>query len=829
MNAPKESLLNDIRGAKHSYLPVIIGGATIGLFFHWGLNENRILKILNPPRLILSLELGSIAAVAVWLAYSSLIASMAGIPRREILKKDSRTYWAFAVFFLILTDYIYHVAWLRGLLFCIAIASFVWLKLRHIALIYFPSERNRSHYFLIRVGVVLFFFIIVGVIAVKVKIQGWIDIIIFLQLSIAFAYLLWGLLFPFRSLLKVRKALVLGLIVLMAAPLLYKIINEALPKDPETVLAALPEADGAPKFTQVSTSGKMWWVKVKVNNEWRNSLVLKPPIRVETIYKMVPANGKVVFSLSTLPLTWNKPGDGVAAMVYVREGDSKDRQDIELFYIDPKHRPKERDWLERKVDLSRFAGKKIVVGIEVMGSPPAEPPFKGQPDNQHDYLVIGDPRLQMARTDMRPNILFILVDTLRADHLGAWGYERDTSPTIDRLAREGVMFLNTFAESSHTPPSTASILTSTYPDQHGVKHFLSLTLASKAVLLPEVLREAGYRTIASTANPLIAVRFGFGQGFDVFNELCLKRPTRGSAECITETIRKSVRPDRAEFVYIHMIDPHEKYTPPEPYREMFLPKEGPKEEEVLDGGIKWFGKKYFWKKKMMEMDSIDKDYLMALYDGEVRYTDDAIGGLLESLSDSGWLDNALVVITSDHGEEFMDHGSLGHGHTLYQELVRIPLVLWWPNKLPRGRVIEGLVRSLDIAPTILELAGIPIPKEMLGEKMAEVIRGEKPLPQLLSYSELGSRWFDLERSLRSPDWMISIRPVIGGVSLYNLAHDPIESNDLSEREPEAAKQLTEALEEFRARFAAGDGHSGPMKMDRQTIEALESLGYIGGK
>jgi len=310
----------------------------------------------------------------------------------------------------------------------------------------------------------------------------------------------------------------------------------------------------------------------------------------------------------------------------------------------------------------------------------------------------------------RENVILIVVDTLRADHLSLAGYARATSPRLAEYAPRGTYFDRFHSHSSWTRPSVATILTSLMPRSHGI--VTSGDALSRAVVtLPEALRIAGYDTLAFVANPQIHPALGFDQGFESFFDLFRKElnPMLIVPEDIpasatdAEALAKTIAVLRAEahspfFAYVHLLDPHGPYTPDAADAAEFAISgyRGP-----ISGSIHDFAKLAL----APAVEAADLAQFKALYDAEIRGTDRDLGAFLDDLDRAGMLANTHVLVTSDHGEEFLEHGGTGHGRKLHEEQIHVPL-LWIGPGVPRGKVVHDLAGLVDLAPTLIDLLGV---------------------------------------------------------------------------------------------------------------------------
>lgn len=329
-----------------------------------------------------------------------------------------------------------------------------------------------------------------------------------------------------------------------------------------------------------------------------------------------------------------------------------------------------------------------------------------------------------------PNLVVIVVDTLRADHLGCYGYGRPTSPNIDRFAADAVLFENAFAQSSWTAPSVASFFTSLYPSAHGVTTFVS-TLPASVPTMAEVLQRQGFKTTGLSANFVqVVAQKGFGRGFDTFAEL--HRPAaagedaefigRVAADARTVTNRAIEEVSRSRhsrfLLYVHYMDPHSTYAPPEPYRSRFLrPYDGP-----FTGGTEQL-------KRVMQgelpIDDADLGRLIDLYDAEIAYVDAEVGRFFEELRRLDLFDDTVIAILSDHGEEFGEHGGVFHGVTLYDEMTHVPLVVRLPGGKHGGVRLSHVVELVDLGPTLLELLGLADDRTHQGQSFAALVQARE--------------------------------------------------------------------------------------------------------
>ena len=307
-----------------------------------------------------------------------------------------------------------------------------------------------------------------------------------------------------------------------------------------------------------------------------------------------------------------------------------------------------------------------------------------------------------------PSVLIILIDTLRADHLGCMGYRRNTTPTLDSLAREGALYTNCQSHSSWTLPAMASILSGLNPREHRAgRHYDALFGVPEEVpWMPMVFKSAGYRTAAFFNVIFMNADFGFHRGFDHFDCPAMGPETRSrnAGETVDAVLSwfSGQTGEEPFFVAVHFFDPHLPYNPPVPWDTLFTDPEYSGQYGPDWGGVSQLNAVHSGR------DTVPPDgleHLVGLYDGEIAYTDRELGRLLETLRGRGLMENTVVVVVADHGEEFLEHGGMDHGRTLYQEICHVPLIFSGPG-VPRGSVVETLTGQVRVMPEVLRLAGL---------------------------------------------------------------------------------------------------------------------------
>jgi arylsulfatase A-like enzyme len=411
-----------------------------------------------------------------------------------------------------------------------------------------------------------------------------------------------------------------------------------------------------------------------------------------------------------------------------------------------------------------------------------------------------------------PNIILISIDTLRADHLHGYGYERETSPTLDSLMQKGVSFRQAISPAPWTLPSHVSLFTSLYPHTHGVIA-QTLALNEEVTTLPMALKSAGYTNGAVTTMPHLTPRHGFGRGFEFY--ICEEVPApiafKRSLEWLSRVESKRF------FFFLHLFDVHTDYTPLPRYLEMF---ESPYEGEIAGKAST------LYKVRSGEVVLSDEDVrrLIALYDGGIRQLDDRLGVFLAALERKNLLSNTVVIITADHGEEFLDHGGVLHDNTLYDELIRVPLIMFGPG-VPAGKVVEKQVEIIDIMPTILELSGAKAPPNMEGRSLLPLITQDDPEWTELAFAEADwkNEVYDVKRAVRTGRYKLYYDRHTKEEELYDLLLDPAEKRNILKELPDVAASLRK---ELKAWMATERGRPAKMRLTEDEKKRLRALGYF---
>jgi arylsulfatase A-like enzyme len=437
-----------------------------------------------------------------------------------------------------------------------------------------------------------------------------------------------------------------------------------------------------------------------------------------------------------------------------------------------------------------------------------------------------------------PNVVLIVADTLRADHLSCYGYGAIDTPHIDRLAEDGLRYAATFSQASWTRPSIATILSGLYPSSHGAIHKADI-LPDRVDTLAENLQRFGYRTVGFADNANISQAFNFQQGFDEYRYLAPSFFFMADEPAAQLALYSGLRLIRERFLS-RWVDVHHYYQPAEVVTgevTAWLARGGEPQPfflfiHYMDAHDPYMvhpfnGEGYARVANPNPPPAVVERYRQ-LYDGGIVYLDEHVGALLDSLRTRNLYDRSLVVLTADHGEEFQEHGGWWHGTTLYDEQIHVPLLVKPPGNAAAGRVIEQLATSLDIAPTILAAAGAPIPATFQGHVLP--LDADRPPAHQSVFSEEDFEGNVLQ-SVRTKEWKLmtanSDNPRgLPPEALFDLVADPREAKNLHAAQPAEAATLRTELSRsaVEARLHAGASERGGG--DAATQERLRALGYV---
>jgi len=422
------------------------------------------------------------------------------------------------------------------------------------------------------------------------------------------------------------------------------------------------------------------------------------------------------------------------------------------------------------------------------------------------------------------NIILIAIDTLRADHLGCYGYHKNTSPNIDMLAKEGILFEKCFAVGIPTHPAFTTIMTGIHPLVHRIVcHSGKENLSPMISTLPELLKNQGYTTIAvdnlATAERIARAGW-FARGYDYYFSTggitVISNGIKINGEIVNkkafEALEFAVKKNSNKnfFMFIHYWDPHAPYLPPRNYIDKFY--KGNSSEGDLEGTLNetLWGKLLLngWIGELIRSGIRDKSYIDASYDAEIAYVDERIGELLNKIEELKLTDNTMIILTSDHGEGLGEHKIYYDHHGLYEWDVRVPLIIRHPPIIPKNIKIKSMVSHVDIAPTILELAGMSQPEKMTGNNLLKMLEGKWNGYSMLCMVE-NTRM--TKRALRTEEWKLieTLRPDVYGkpagyIELYNLEKDPEEKINVADTNEDLALQLLGKLEKLYRSITKGE-------------------------
>lgn len=551
--------------------------------------------------------------------------------------------------------------------------------------------------------------------------------------------------------------------------------------------------------------------QVQIGSVERRALLARTPTTL-SYYVDVPERAHLVFGVGT-----DSTASGARVRVRVQ---TEGGQPEELFQSEVAQR-----WNDQDLDLSRFAGDVLRIDLIAEGADDTRVAW-GAP------AIMTTPPEQVAASQPVRNVVVLLIDTLRASKLRAYNPEsRVRTPVLDGLVEHGTLFERAHSQENWTKPSVASVLTGLTPSTHRAIT-TEARLPQSAELVSETFDAAGFATASFLANGYVSDRFGFDQGWDHYTNMIREGRSTEAADVFREA-GDWIEQHRSErfFVYIQTIDPHVPYDPPAEFLQMY----DARTDYAGQVRPRSTGDQLEAAKRNppgIVFDESDITRLTALHDGEISYHDRELGRFMERLAALGVADDTLLVITSDHGEEFRDHGSWGHGHSVYQELIQVPLVFHRPGVVPEGRRVPQPVSTMNVAQTILDLAGVPGLRDAEGRSLAPEMRGEIPAQPTVAFSNM----LDDRRVIRSRRWKMILNGI--NAKLFDLQTDPGERNEITDltRHPIAARYLRMHLGQYLGSRDRGHWWQGTQREAQQlqseqavmddTIRAqLRALGY----
>jgi arylsulfatase A-like enzyme len=520
-------------------------------------------------------------------------------------------------------------------------------------------------------------------------------------------------------------------------------------------------------------------------------------------------------------------------------------------------------WEPASLDLNRFAGKPVRFGLSLHAEKEGALGFWGGPTLRSREAPPPSARGRRPGLSRPQGIILVWADTLRRDHTGLHGHARPTTPVLDRLAREGTLFRDCIGQATWTKVATPSLLTSLYPSSHGVRDFMD-RLPGSAHTLAESFREAGYATLSMSSISFTGKFTNLHQGFEEVHESG-SLADRGSSKTSREYVDRllpwlEAHRDVPFFVFLHVSDPHDPYRPYPPYDTMWADaaRRGEHERQdkelrqrIADPLLRHMGSAMPTREDLAaakiraeEYVSYDRDW----YDGSIRGMDAEMGRLVERLRALGLEGRTLLVFTGDHGEEFLEHGRMLHGQSVYGELNNLPLFFWGPAIVPSGREVEETVETVDLMPTLLEMSRLPVPGAAQGHSLLPLLlpsapgtgraaepwdrpaTSEKavtedkgsPPPRDTASTAIVSRGFKLIHNTKRPGG----RPEF---ELYDHRADPLDLRDVAAEHPDVVGRLAKELAAWRqiaeqARLKSDT--EGAAQLSAEELERLRALGYI---
>lgn len=432
----------------------------------------------------------------------------------------------------------------------------------------------------------------------------------------------------------------------------------------------------------------------------------------------------------------------------------------------------------------------------------------------------------------KPSIILIAVDTLRADALGCYGASKSATPRMDEWAKDAVLFKYAYTQSPWTLPAFASLFTAAYPSSHdaggqedptkevGQKSFYPIRKGH--ILAAQSFKKYGYQTAAYVNNIFLKGNLGFSLGFDHFDFYPSKvrkiRRANKVSDLAIEWLQSRENPETPCLLFLHYFDPHFAYMPPPEFRDKF---DGKLSKRILS-----IDHPELIRRGEVKLDDADKENLRNLYLGEVAYTDHEVGRLLDHLRISGLMEKSVVIIFSDHGEEFWDHDGFEHGHCQFEEVVHVPMMIRFPEKEHAGLAVEEPVRLMDLMPTLHDLCDMTQPSTFEGVSFLPLVNGSGPaydVPFLFENCLYGNE----KKAIRYKDLKLIMDMNTKDALLFDLAADPLEKNDIAESRSDQTDQMKKAISSFLKNIASNRvGQNNPVELSPELMKDLKDLGYV---
>ena len=581
--------------------------------------------------------------------------------------------------------------------------------------------------------------------------------------------------------------------------------------------------------------------KLRVRGSTWNVLLAPAPSRFQFKVK-VPANAVLRLGYGLLREADETEGDGALFEVSAESGGRT--QVLFSDSRDPFHKNADRDVFFKDIDLAAFGRKTILLSLATLGSPKPGTHGSDVEDLRGDLCFWENPVIfprTAAAEPGRKNVILISMDAVRADHTGCYGYSRDTTPALDGMAKDSALFLSTISQAPYTLASHITMLTGLYPMTHRVFH-LSDSLDPSLPTLADQLRGRGMATAAFTGGGLVDARYGYAHGFDEYHDHIVSQEVPDTVGPLYRIVTRWLErnKDLNFFLFLHTYQAHSPYNSPAPDGQMFLDKDAVWKSRSLEQFIG-----AGWVHKYRSLSDAERRNVMALYDGDIRFLDEGLTRpLLDELKRDGLYDKTMIIITADHGEEFFDHISWGHSNHLYNELLKVPLVIKYPQSRYQGRKLTPFVRLADIVPTVMDEFGVrSSPVKLEGESLRPILEnketGERlcpsylpdnifadPMPSKISLIQ-GRYKFILNEKFpdRAYTYFSPPPPNVPPIELFDLRQDPFERRNLANQEGEVARRMLQQAQTF-LQAAKREGLSKKALMDKDLEERLRALGYI---
>jgi len=752
-------------------------------------------------------------AVALWLFWNLYSAFLAYITEGDFSQHRRRVAWTYLPFLLLL---IYPLLFFFPGLFVGARFALIWLcflagMVIVAKLIYAVSVISSKRW-----GMVVLSALVLGLAITEFRIRPLaffdaftMEILLGSQLA---SIAILGIAIAFSGMKKRHwRSFLAGALMIIGGIAGWRPITA--PETPPTLPSAkaiksLPQAQALGLF---STSKGVSKVRIAMDKEHRDAFHFTEPGSISETAPLGP-EATLKFGVGVPFYAAGLSDEGITFSLLVNSKQVWSRK------LDPVHRYEDRCWYDEEIDLNPWTNSTVELTLFTKGA---------------RHGSISTPRLVSPRKEFKqPNIVVLLIDTLRADHVGFNGYHRRRiSPNLDKLASQGTVFEHTISTAPWTEPATASLLTGMLPGQLGLGLSPDIVFSRDSRTLGEYLRSESYVTAGFSANPMISSALGFDKGFDLFNERCFKYFDWRSAECLTEEATKwlNKKSDSPFFLYLHYMDPHAPYNAPQPFHDMYSLGYKGKNEKIGMGEIIPYVMRA---KRNQEINLPQRDvqYLIDQYDAEIAYVDNEIGRLVKNLKQLGLFGNTVIVITSDHGEEFLEHGILGHLLNLHQTLLHVPLVLLGPG-IPQSKIIKDPISLADVLPALLDMLNIPIEQNVWGKSFLPRMEGHTGQPRIC-FSQRGG--------LATQQWSVLVghhklmmSMDSSPVRLFDLRNDPGEYYNRAgkgsieeERLKKKLRQTLDWIHKHQLPPRKGDVKK-RHKIEEERRRRLKALGYIG--